>query len=98
MRRLVVGLLVLWLSAAQVQAAEITIRLPDDDLRRAVYDLCRWYHCEAAGDQTDAQKLAWALTAKLQPWADLLIQMQSFGHYGGLAALGATLDAHYDAE
>ena len=74
-----------------VSAGEVTITMPDAQLRGAITEVCLWHSCESpanGGYKTDQEKLAWVMN-----W---LIQIVSMNHYQGLEDIGGTLEIRYD--
>ena len=74
-------------------ASQVTLTMPDAQLKEAIDEVCIWNHCESednGGYKTDAEKAQWD--------ANLLIRTISMGHYNGLQSLDATLKVRYDQD
>lgn len=81
------GLLVWLLLTAPAFAGEVTVQLPDAQLREAMVKARFWYHCQP--DWTDAECLTTAMNSALE--------LVTFGHKN-LDTLGATVTHRYDEE
>ena len=82
-----------WLGlTCTAQAAEVTVRLPDVQLRGALDQLCAWWHCYKDGQTfaTDTDRATWL--------GNILVQAVSLTHLSGLDALGATVAVRYEEQ
>ena len=81
---------VLWYSPS-AQAGQVTLTMPDAQLKGAIEEVCLWSHCESpdnGGYKSDSAKAQWVM--------EHLLEVVSMQHYHHLSDLGATFTIHYD--
>ena len=67
-------------------AGQVTLTLPDDQLRAAVEQVAAWNHCQGTDEE------------KTRCVADQLVRVVSLNHYQGLAFLQGEISIFYDTQ
>lgn len=75
----------LLLVAPPVQAATLTLTLPDDQLQTLVRKFCQWHPCACGPSESEVQRVL-----------EQAMTVVSLGHVRTLAGLGAELTVRWD--